>query len=543
MAAVAVWVGEATREGAGEGEVSGLGEVAAGSGATAGSAGSRVALQPVASSNSVQMVRIGLFIAPLDAAEARTVAGRTRLLGVRGENFLRAPGPLALFVLSLVPALLWAQQSPWSAWRGELSATLSGIGVLLGLTGVSAFALNIILGARLPAMERVFGGLEGLYRAHRGNGRVTYLLILGHVCLVLAGRAVISIEGALRWLSPAAGTVVFLGLIAFVAMTVAIAATLYARLTHEAFVYVQRSFGVIFAIASLHVFLTAGAKSSSRALTLYLAALSVAALVAFAYRSLLGNLLVRRFAYEVTEARELDPNVVEITMQPLERHLQARPGQFIFVTFYSDAFISQFHPVSVRTTGASTTIVLRPGDARDQFHPFSLTSAPSESCLKLVVKAVGEFTHALHKLERGAIARVEGPYGEFSHLAMRHRRQIWIAGGIGITPFLSMARSLSGTDYEIDLYWGVNDRTQAYFADELEEISKRVPGFRFFLVPEDQRGFITPELISEDSRLTDVDVLIVGPPAMERALRHQLEEAGVAPESIHSERFAFGPRR
>ncbi len=462
---------------------------------------------------------------------------------MRGENFFKALGPLALLVLSLVPALLWAQQSPWSAWSGDLSATLSGIGLALGLVGMAAFALNIILGARLYTVQKAFGGLEPLYQTHRANGRLAYLLILGHVCLIVAGRASLSPQDGLRLLSPAAGAVVLFGVAAFVAMTAAIAATLYARLTHEAFVYVQRSFGVIFAIASLHVFLTAGAKSSSRALTLYLGFLSFAALTAFAYRSLFGNLLVRRYDYEVTQVRELDPNVVEITMEPLDRNLQARPGQFIFVTFYSDAFISQFHPVSVRTSGASTTIVLRPGDARDQFHPFSLTSTPSDPYLKLVVKAVGEFTHALHKLDTGARARVEGPYGEFSHLNMRHRRQIWIAGGIGITPFLSMARSLDGADYEIDLYWGVNDRAQAYFADELEDIERRVGGFRLFLVPEDERGFITPQLISQTSSLQDVDVLIVGPPPMERALRRQLEEAGVPPASIHSERFAFGPRR
>ncbi|MDP9067469.1 MAG: ferredoxin reductase family protein [Actinomycetota bacterium] len=462
---------------------------------------------------------------------------------MRAEQVVRPPAPLALIVLIVAPAVLWAQTTPWNQWCADAASALSGIGVALGLVGVAAFALNIVLGARLHTVERAFGGLEALYRAHRVNGRVAYLLILGHVILILAARFAVSPETALRLLTPAAGVVVLLGLIAFVAMTAAIAATLYARLTHETFVYVQRSFGVIFAVAAAHVFLTAGAKSSSSALTLYLATLSIVAMSAFTYRSVLGNLLVRRYDYTVTDVRQFDRSVVEITMEPVDRHLQARPGQFVFVTFYSDAFNAQFHPVSLTTAGPSATLVLRPGDARNQFHPFSLTSTHRDPYLKLVVKAVGQFTHALHKLRPGAIARVEGPYGEFSYLNIRSRRQIWIAGGIGITPFLSMARALEGDDYEVDLYWGVNDRRQAYFAEELADIESRVSGFRVLIVPEDERGFITPALIAERSGVEGADILIVGPPAMERALRQQLEEAGVPPRRIHSERFAFGPRR
>lgn len=445
-------------------------------------------------------------------------------------------GPLWLGLVYAITSVL-ALPALGARAAGSVS---SALGILAGLLGITGFALNIILGARLPGAPRLLGGLERLYALHRANGRVAYLFILLHVCLITGDIALDSASSALDLVTFRAGTVITLGAVAFLGMTAALAATLYARLTHETFVYVQRSFGLLFVLAAFHAFLTPGFKGSSAALTTYLAALALVAFAAFAYRSLLGNLLVRRFDYAVSRVTELDRFVIEIEMIPLERALNARPGQFVFVTFYSQSFEARFHPVSVASEGDSAVVVLRPGDARDQFHPFSLTSTPADRHLSLVIKAVGDFTTALHALEAGARARVEGPYGEFSYLGMPRRRQVWIAGGIGITPFLSMARSRPGSDFSIDLFWGVNDRGRAYFAEELAALAAELPSFRFHLVPEDEVGFITSGLLREKTTLDHADILIVGPPPMERSLRGQLRAAGVPARHIHSERFAFG---
>lgn len=454
-----------------------------------------------------------------------------------GEVRHKARGPLLVglfYTVTLVLAVPVLDERHGGLWGTAALATLAG---LLGITG---FAVNILLGTRLPWAPRLVGGLGALYGLHRVNGRIAYLLVLSHVALIFFERATRSLGAALDLLTFGAGAVIAIGLVAFVGMTGAIVATLYARLTHETFVYVQRSFGLVFVLAALHVFLTPGVRAASRGLTLYLAVLAIAAFLAFTYRSLFADLLVRRFDYTVSGVKELDRSVVEIEMTPVGGPLASRPGQFIFVTFYSESFEARFHPVSVSTDERSAVIVLRPGDARDQFHPFSLTSPPMDPRLSLVIKAVGDFTSALHALEPGAAARVEGPYGEFSYLNVSSRRQIWIAGGIGITPFLSMARSRPGPGFEIALFWGVNDRAQAYFADELEALAAELPSLTFHLVPEDVQGFITPDLLQQHVILEGADVLIVGPPAMERSLRAQLQAAGVRPRRIHSERFAFG---
>ena len=118
---------------------------------------------------------------------------------------------------------------------------------------------------------------------------------------------------------------------------------------------------------------------------------------------------------------------------------------------------------------------------------------------------------------------------------MPGRRQIWIAGGIGVTPFLSMARSLDGDERpDVDFYYCVEHAREAHFLDELRA---RLP---VTLVPRDEQGFLTAErLAAEQPDLVAAEVFVCGPPAMIESLRGQLTERGVARERFHAEEFGF----
>jgi predicted ferric reductase len=448
-------------------------------------------------------------------------------------------GPLVFLVLCTVPAVLWARTAPLDARFDGAFASLTSIAVVCALAGTCAFALNLVLGARLRVVEALFGGLDATYKAHRATGEVAFALLLGHVVLILASRATISTGTALDLLGPGAGWTVFAGVLAFGAMTVSIVLTLFVRLGHEVFVYVQRSFGFIFIAASYHVFTTSGAKALSPALNAYVSVLATAGVAAFAYRSLLGNLLVRRRPYRVTEVNRLDDDVTEIVMEPLERPLAFRPGQFLFVNFRSSVLAETFRPFELSLERQVFSI--RAGEVGNQFHPFSITSAPREQALRITVKAVGDYTRAMRRLEAGAKAVVEGPYGSFSSDAKPNGHQIWLAGGIGVTPFLSMARSLdSGEGPAIDLYYCVEHEEEAHFLDELRAIADRRGDFRVVVVPRDTAGFLTAtRLAREHEDLVSSDVLICGPPAMIESLRAQLEAEGVPGEQVHAEEFGF----
>jgi predicted ferric reductase/mono/diheme cytochrome c family protein len=448
-------------------------------------------------------------------------------------------GPLVLVVLCAVPLVLWARSAPLDSRFGGSFTTLTSIAVLCAFAGTAAFALNLVLGARLRFVETLLGGLDRMYKAHRVNGQIAFALLLGHVVLILAGRATLSADDALELLGPGAGWTVFAGVLAFGAMTVSILLTLFARLGHEAFVYVQRSFGFVFLAATYHVFTTDGAADESAALNVYMAALATFGMAAFAYRSLLGNVLVRRRPYRVTVVNRLDELVTEIEMEPLKERLDFAPGQFVFVNFRSLALSERFRPFDVSVHRQVFSI--RAGEVSNQFHPFSITSAPHEPSLRITVKAVGDYTRALRSLEEGAEAVVEGPYGSFSHRDLPGREQVWLAGGIGVTPFLSMARSLRyANEPAVDLYYCVEHAEEAHFLDELRAVASRREDFRVFVVARDEVGFLTAERLARESGdLASKEILICGPPAMIISLRSQLTGHGVPRERIHAEEFGF----
>jgi predicted ferric reductase len=438
------------------------------------------------------------------------------------DKLVALRGPLFLVSLCATPLVLWAFTQPLDLRFQGRYLTLTSIAVLLALAGTSAFALNLVLGARLRPVEALFGGLERMYKAHRLNGQVAFLLLLGHVVFILASRATISTSTAVDLLRPSAGWTVFAGVLAFAGMVVAIVLTLFVRLGHELFVYVQRSFGIVFLGATYHVFTTEGARAGSQALNLYMASLATIGIAAFVYRSVLGNLLVRRRAYRVAAVNRLDEHVTEVVMEPRDRPLMYAPGQFLFVNF-RERFSEQL-----------------PLFLRNQFHPFSITSAPDEPRLRITVKAVGDYTRALRTLEPGTAAVVEGPYGSFSSRDLRNDRQIWIAGGIGVTPFLSMARSLNGDAPAVDFYYCVEHEPEAHFLDEIRAIAREHEHFRVAVVPRDREGFLTAErLATENEDLASSEVLICGPPAMIESLRSQLKARGMPGSQIHAEEFSF----
>lgn len=453
---------------------------------------------------------------------------------------MRYRGPAVLGVVVLIPVVLWFTAAPLDTRFLDARTTLTSIAVVCALAGTTCFAMNLLLGARLHLVDHLFGGLDRMYQTHRINGRVAFLLLLAHGVLIVASRATTSLDSAIGVLTGDEGWTVTLGVIALIAMAAAIYQTLYVRLNHELFVFVQRSFGVIFLIAALHVFRTPGTKALSPALTYYLFAVAASGILAWLYRSILGDQLVRKHEYRVSKVNRLDQSVTELTLTPEDRPLEFTPGQFAFITLYSKEMEKIFHPFDVVYDGGNAVFTMRSGAVRRQAHPFSITSSPGDRDLKVAVKALGDFTRALRSVEHGAFATVEGPYGAFSHIKIPNRKQIWIAGGIGITPFLSMARSMTGTEFEIDFYYAMETGDEGYFLDELWEIADKNPRMKVIPIRRDRLGYMTADDVAGVTKdFKDRNILICGPPPMIDGLTAQFVAMGVPRNQIHFEKFGF----
>jgi predicted ferric reductase len=417
--------------------------------------------------------------------------------------------------LMAAPVVLWAADQPLDSRFASLTATLASLANITALAGTAAFAANILIGSRIRPIVRLFAGLEAMYGAHRRLGVYAFALLAAHAVLAAGHAAAESAGDALDLFLPTSGWAVFAGTVALAGMSAALALTFFARLSHERFVLVQKALGLTFAIAALHALGVPGARSSTP-LLVFLAVLTGLALSAFVCRSFLARLLARRHRYVVARVNRLDESVVEIGLEPLGRAMPFTPGQFVFVGFRGD------------TVGGEP-------------HPFTIASSPRDPTLDLVVKALGDHTTALMALPTGVQAEVEGPYGEFSYLNVPNVRQVWIAGGIGITPFLSMARSIDASAYEIDLFYCTEGPEHAHFIDELYELADRVPQFRVIPVRKRSLGRISADDIVGVSRPVQKQaaVLVCGPPVMNENLTKQFAEIGVPRSQIYFEDFGF----
>jgi ferredoxin-NADP reductase len=181
---------------------------------------------------------------------------------------------------------------------------------------------------------------------------------------------------------------------------------------------------------------------------------------------------------------------------------------------------------------------------------FSLVSAPFESTLVIATRMRNTaFKRALKTLPDGQSMKLVGPIGQFT-LAEAARPAVFIAGGIGITPFMSMLRQAARerSPQPLLLLYSNRRPEDAAFLGELQGIERQNSNFRLFATMTDmskssrqwdgETGFVDANLIKRCAGgLVAPVYYVVGPPAMVVAMQETLRRAGVAQNDIHSEEF------
>src|SRR5580692_7558125 len=185
-------------------------------------------------------------------------------------------------------------------------------------------------------------------------------------------------------------------------------------------------------------------------------------------------------------------------------------------------------------------------------HTFSIASSPFDEKLLITTRIRNTvFKQALSMLPIGSAARIEGPMGSLSLHNNTARPAVFLAGGIGIAPFLSMLSYATGERlrHPIVLFYANRYLEDAAFMDPLWKLERANPRFRF--VPtltrtdknyrgwKGETGHINSEmLVTQVGIVRDPIYYIAGPPAMVAATRRTLSEAGVDEDDVRTEEFA-----
>ena len=404
--------------------------------------------------------------------------------------------------LAVVHAALWAialssSALPWTP-RQALAQYLSTFVVVVA-------SLNLLLATRARPLERAFGGLDKMFASHRLDGVVVGFVLLGHVTIVQITTPL------------APGRLV--GLTAFTLIVGSVVLAIAPRapwrklleIPYQTWKAEHRFMGVFVAIAVWHSLLVPTLVRDLPLVRAYVYGAATLGLLAYVYRGTVFRLIARRHRYLVSDVNRLGDRVLEARLEPVSSPIAYSAGQFAFARF--------------------------DGGPSHEAHPFTISAAPADGSVRFSIKGSGDFTDALQThLAAGSEARVEGPYGMFDFRSGK-RRQLWLAGGIGITPFLAFLPTVE-TDREIMLVWSVRHEDQAIYRAELESLAAEKPGVNLIVWPTSSKGHLDVTSLGL-ADLRELSIFICGPVEMRESYLEQLTALGSRRTDIHYEEFTL----
>ncbi|TDR53347.1 putative ferric reductase [Halomonas ventosae] len=422
-------------------------------------------------------------------------------------------GDLALAAAVLLPLVVALPRLGWPA--DDAGAWLAWVGRAAGILGLAMLLLAAATSIRVPGWDRPFGGLARLWRLHHALGFGAFVLLMAHALALALAAVPLGVPVAVEVLFPPLSRgPVWLGWLAWLAMLLFLAPTFgfFGRPRYQTWKRLHLLSAAALLLALAHALPLAG-----EAWPWWL--LGLAGLAAIAWRKLFSSRA--RLAYRIEAVEPLARGVVELVLAPEGRRLVHEPGQFVYLAPLDEALSA----------------------GRGEEHPYTLASAPADECLRIGIKDLGDASHALQSVTPGSMVQVEGPYGDFfgRHLSRRHR--LWLAGGIGITPFVGGARDLlarGAVEGQVLLIYLANRPERAYYLEELEAIAERLAGFSVVSHYYLERGALDAAFLAAHCPdVAEREIHLCGPPAMNAHLRRLLAGQGVPRSRIHSEVLDF----
>ena len=423
----------------------------------------------------------------------------------------RHVGPLAMVSGGVAIFLAWDWLRPASV------STTYFLGEFAGVSAVYLMTWALVLATRLKWLEQWFGGLDRMYFWHKRWAMWSMVLIVAHIIVTGHGSSGASPQQSanLAQMGHLLGVISALGLFGLVGVSLARVGNFF-RLPYERWLFLHRLTGLLLLIALVHGWaLDAIIGGSAPLLALYVM-MSGIGMAAYAYDELVLRRRTPRAGYTVRHVERPTANIIDVTLAPVG-------------------------PAPLPVTGGQFVYLRAGGNGAWREHPFSVAGTYPDGSVRLTIRALGHGTRKLYDdLREGVPATLHGPYGMFDY-TLGGQRQIWIAGGIGIAPFLGWLTSPTSPPARTDLFYSAPDSGDAPFVPELAAAAERQPGLRLHPYFSRKDGRLTGGKIQEAVGLLtpDTHVFLCGPARMVASLSRDLHQRGIPRDHIHSEHFAF----
>ncbi len=421
----------------------------------------------------------------------------------------------------------------WTTGGGvqDLAGWASGLDSAGRLTGLLASVLllhQVLLMARIPALEHAFGQ-DRLARIHRIVGFTSFNLMLAHLVLIVWGYAggELSQTPATVWDLAVDYPGMLLAVAGTVCLCMVVVTSIKAarrRLRYESWhlLHLYAYLGV--GLALPHQLWTGQDFLASTARTVFWWGLWIVSVTAvLVWRLALPLWRSARHGVRVTGVVSEAPGVVSVHLASGSRRWPVEAGQFFTFRFLS-------------------------GRGWTRAHPYSLSAAPTGRTARITAKVVGDGSAELATVRPGTRVLVEGPYGRLSARARTRRKVAFIGAGVGVTPLRALAEALPYLPGEAALLYRFSG--QPLFEEELRQLAAQ-RGLEVVLLPGHRRSadsWLGSGIGAVDDLsavrywvpdLAERDVFVCGPAEWAADVRQTVLAAGVPAERFHVESFGW----
>jgi predicted ferric reductase len=349
-----------------------------------------------------------------------------------------------LFILAPLFALLAGSHPPARGFWTELS-------VALGYSGLAMMGLQFGLTARFKYVTEPWGE-DVIYHFHRQISLIAVGLVVAHpVILVVVQPQLLAPSNMLD--APLSAYFAFLSIFSVIALVVTALWRLALKIKYETWHLIH----VVLAVVAI----TAGVAHMVGS-SFYLAdpwkqslwvGLTIFWIGLLLYVRIVKPLFMLRRPYRVSETRQERGETTTLVMQP-EGHpgFHFSPGQFGWLMVWGNPFKITAHPFS-----------------------FSSSAAAKGGVVEMSIRNLGDFTKEIQRVPVGKRVYLDGPYGAFT-IGNPADMHVLIAGGVGVTPMMSMIRTLADRcdKRPVILLYGSKDRESITFREELEVLEARL---------------------------------------------------------------------
>lgn len=355
-------------------------------------------------------------------------------------------GILFIFITMIASAMLWTFATPF-----ETIHAVNKLSHIVGGLAITGFFLVFLLATRSKFLERWFCGLEHVYMYHK----YLAILSLGFVILHSQLQDMIphrekGLETPLSELAKDLGDLAQYGFIGLIIIA------LFANfLKYEHWRYIHRLLLLPYALGLYHAYFSSKYDLfQATPLGIFTAITAVIGTMSALYMLTMYQDMRFKHRGTITGIRKIGANAVEIAIT-LDQQFSYREGQYIFLKIFQTGLEKAPHPFSISG-----------GDGQKIF---------------VTIKALGDFTKKVNQhIQLETQVAIEGPYGHLN-FDKGHQQQIWVAGGVGITPFISYLQSRP-INKDIELFYSFRGHNDALYKDFLQNYAQSNKHFKVHLI-------------------------------------------------------------